>query len=82
MRETNRAAMAATLDVLERMIEGLWAAAPARSEFVEDADKDAASRLSHLLLQAATETARLRTRVRLPTATERVEIACVPLEPT
>lgn len=81
MRETDRAAMAARLEVMERMIEGLWAVAPARGELAEAADKDAAGRLSHLLLQAATETARLRARVRLPTALERAETACVPLSP-
>jgi hypothetical protein len=81
MRETNRAAMAGVLDVMERMIDGLWAVAPTRGEFTELADKEAAARLSHLLLQAATETARLRARVRLPTAMERAETACVPLSP-
>lgn len=81
MRETTRAAVTASLDVLERMIETLWAIAPSRSEFSDDADKDAASRLTQLLLQAASEASRLRARVRLPLAMERVETGCVPVDP-
>ncbi|MGE0422407.1 MAG: hypothetical protein AB7O88_09095 [Reyranellaceae bacterium] len=81
MRETDRAAMTARLEALERMIEAIWASAPARGELHDAADKDAAGRLSQLLLQAATEAARLRARLRLPTPMERAEAACVPLAP-
>ncbi|MBX3501451.1 MAG: hypothetical protein KF889_18580 [Alphaproteobacteria bacterium] len=81
MRETTRAALTASLAALERMIETLWAIAPARSEFADDADKEAASRLTQLLLQAASEASRLRARVRLPLDVERVEIGCVPVDP-
>lgn len=81
MRETDRAAMAAILDALERMIETTWHIAPTRGELADQADKDAAGRLSQLLLQAATEASRLRARLRLPTPIERAETACVPLSP-
>lgn len=81
MRETDRAALSASLDILERMIEAVWTSAPTRGELADTADKESAARLSQLLLQAATEAARLRARLRLPTAMERAAIACVPLSP-
>lgn len=66
MLDTERAALAASLAALERVIEGARAIAPFRGELEDEADRDHAGRIGHLLLQAERETARLRLRIRPP----------------
>lgn len=79
MLDTDRAAMAARLAALQRVIEGARAIAPFRRELDSLEAQDAAGRIDHLLLQATREASALHARLRLPTPLERAETACVPL---
>ena len=79
MIDTDRAAMAARLAALQRVIEGARAIAPYRFELDNLDEQDAAGRIDHLLLMITREADALHRRVRLPSTLERVEIACVPL---
>jgi hypothetical protein len=81
MLETDRAAMAARLEALERVIDGARHIAPYLGEFADRDERDAAARLDRLLRDAIREAFELRKRVRLPSAMERVEIGCVALWP-
>jgi hypothetical protein len=81
MLETDRAAMAARLEALERVIEGARAIAPYRGELDHGLEQDAAGRIDRLLRDTTREIVELRRRVRLPTAEERIAVACVPLLP-
>lgn len=81
MLETDRAAIAARLEALERVIDGARHIAPYRGELADPNEQDAAARLDRLLRDVNREAAELRKRVRLPTPEERVEIGCVPVWP-
>lgn len=81
MLETDRAAIAARLEALERVIDGARHIAPYRGELADPNEQDAAARLDRLLRDANREAAALRKRVGLPAPQERVEIGCVPVWP-
>jgi hypothetical protein len=81
MQDTERAALAARLEALERVIEGARNIAPFYSEFDDSDEQAAASRIGRLLYEITGETWALRKRVRLPSTMERAETACVPVEP-
>lgn len=81
MLDTDRAAMAARLEALERVIDGARHIAPYRGELADPNEQDAAARLDRLLRDAIREAFALRKRVGLPTPEERVAIGCVPVWP-
>jgi len=81
MLETDRAAMAARLEALERVIDGARHIAPYRTELEDLDEQDAAARIDRLLRDVTREAFELRKRVRLPTPLERVAIGCVPVSP-
>lgn len=81
MIDTERAAMAARLAALQRVIEGARAIAPYRFELDNLDEQDAAGRIDHLLRQTTREASALHRRVRLPDTLERIEIGCVPVHP-
>jgi hypothetical protein len=81
MLETDRAAMAARLEALERVIDGARHIAPYRTELDDPQEQDAAARIDRLLRDVVREAFELRRRVRLPTPMDRAAIGCVAVWP-
>jgi signal transduction histidine kinase len=81
MRETERFAMIAKLDAVERIAEMAQRLVPFAHDAEERAAREALSRIRKLLSEAEREARNLRWELEPPTPIRRAEIACVPVMP-